>query len=61
MVCYGARIGGRDGTCNAKEGNPFGPFWDTFDIDFDYSEFYSPLHYELSSVRDRQEWMDKYE
>jgi peptide-O-fucosyltransferase len=33
--------------CNAKEGNPFGPFWDTFSVDFDQSEFYGPLNYDI--------------
>ncbi|KAF8770068.1 GDP-fucose protein O-fucosyltransferase 1 like protein [Argiope bruennichi] len=44
VFCYMAR-GGSD-HCNAKDGNPFGPFWDTFDVNFDESVFYQPLHYD---------------
>ncbi|XP_031632687.1 GDP-fucose protein O-fucosyltransferase 1 [Contarinia nasturtii] len=33
--------------CHAKEGNPFGPFWDEFKIDFIGSEFFAPLHYDV--------------
>lgn len=32
--------------CHAKEGNPFGPFWNEFHIDFIGSEFFAPLHYD---------------
>ncbi|KAK7604126.1 hypothetical protein V9T40_004399 [Parthenolecanium corni] len=56
--CYVAR--GESGSCNAKEGNPFGPFWDTFEIDFVSSEFYEPLHYDVYHSKVAEQWREKY-
>ena len=40
-LCYGPRQGSVEkNDCNAKDGNPFGPYWDHFGIDFDKSAFY---------------------
>lgn len=62
--CYTARgnVGGDgvEGSCNAKEGNPFGPFWDTFNIDFVGSEFYGPLHYDIHHSDMAVRWAEKY-
>lgn len=56
--CYMARGNGK--SCNAKEGNPFGPFWDTFNVNFVGSEFYSPLHYDVYHHNMAQQWNIKY-
>ncbi|XP_075212850.1 O-fucosyltransferase 1 isoform X2 [Lycorma delicatula] len=56
--CYTAR--GSNNQCNAKEGNPFGPFWDTFNIDFVGSEFYGPLHYDVHHSDMNAKWNEKY-
>lgn len=60
--CYVARGNSVNGnkSCNAKEGNPFGPFWDTFSIDFLKSEFYAPLHYEVYTGSTTEKWKLKY-
>ncbi|KAK7019718.1 GDP-fucose protein O-fucosyltransferase, partial [Halocaridina rubra] len=56
--CYMPRYNS-DG-CNAKEGNPFGPFWDTFNVDFIGSEMYRPLTYDVHHQDMAKEWNDKY-
>lgn len=47
-------------SCSAKEGNPFGPFWDTYNIDFVGSEFYGPLHYDIHHSDMAKHWGQKY-
>lgn len=52
--CYMERkslSGSKKKDCHAKEGNPFGPFWNEFNVDFVDSEFFAPLHYDT--------WHDK--
>ncbi|XP_067001158.2 GDP-fucose protein O-fucosyltransferase 1 isoform X2 [Anabrus simplex] len=56
--CYSVRGSGEG--CNPKEGNPFGPFWDTFDVDFVGSEFYGPLHYDIHHHDMAEKWNYQY-
>ncbi|RVE47762.1 hypothetical protein evm_007517 [Chilo suppressalis] len=58
--CYTQRIGEEQNSCNAKSGNPFGPFWDNFDIDFVKSEFYGPLNYDSHDNNMVNRWKQKY-
>lgn len=62
--CYMERkslTGSTKKDCHAKEGNPFGPFWDEFSIDFVDSEFFSPLHYDvIHSPNTIEKWQEKY-
>lgn len=58
--CYTARIGEQENSCNAKSGNPFGPFWDTFNINFVDSEFYGPLNYDIYNTAMMDKWKIKY-
>ncbi|KAJ8299958.1 hypothetical protein KUTeg_021477, partial [Tegillarca granosa] len=65
VFCYQAREafykGGKKNDCNAKDGNPFGPFWDTFNIDFDRSEFYSPLYFDTTNPHEIRRWKERYD
>lgn len=54
--CYSARQGREEGSCNAKEGSPFGPFWDHFNISFPQSVQYSPLHYDTHNPTTAPSW-----
>nr|CAD7205217.1 unnamed protein product [Timema douglasi] len=56
--CYTAR--GTSGGCNPKEGNPFGPFWDTFNVEFVGSELYGPLHYDIRHHDMAVQWHARY-
>ncbi|XP_077561382.1 GDP-fucose protein O-fucosyltransferase 1-like isoform X2 [Haemaphysalis longicornis] len=58
VFCYQARTSGQG--CQAKEGNPFGPFWDTFGVEFDASEFYAPLQYDIHHRDMARRWRDTY-
>ncbi|KAH7950675.1 hypothetical protein HPB51_028284 [Rhipicephalus microplus] len=57
VFCYQARASAQ--SCQAKEGNPFGPFWDTFGVDFDESEFYMPLQYDIHHRDMARKWKEK--
>ncbi len=60
VFCYGPRSSsGSPSSCNAKEGNPFGPFWEKFNIDFDSNVFYGPLGYNPQPNL-KQDWDAKY-
>lgn len=62
--CYMERkslTGATKKDCYAKEGNPFGPFWDEFSVDFVGSEFFSPLHYDVMHTPTLiDKWHEKY-
>lgn len=58
VFCYVPRHNSEN--CNAKEGNPFGPFWDTFEIDFVGSEFYRGLTYDVHHQNMAEKWTELY-
>lgn len=56
--CYMQR--GESEGCNAKSGNPFESFWDTYNINFSSSEFYAPLNYDVYHHDMAMKWNIKY-
>lgn len=62
--CYMERMkldGSSSNSCNAKEGNPFFAFWDTFKIDFVESEFFGPtLNYDVIHGGMSKLWNERY-
>lgn len=58
--CYVDRRGPESNSCNAKDGNPFGPFWTHFNVSFDGSEMYRPLSYDVHHQNAGQQWSQKY-
>jgi peptide-O-fucosyltransferase len=54
--CYTARRGPEPESCNAKDGNPFGPFWDAFGVTFDDSVAYGPLSYDVHHQGASEDW-----
>lgn len=55
IFCYAPRS--TKSSCAAKEGNPFGPYWNAFNIEFDKDIFYGPLGYDAN---DQNGWISKY-
>lgn len=60
VFCYGSRSESEK-SCAAKEGNPFGPFWNRFNISFDKDIFYGPLNYDTYFGEHENRWKIDYE
>ncbi|CAF3116547.1 unnamed protein product [Rotaria sp. Silwood2] len=59
VFCYDAQVNEKNDKkgCRAKDGNPFGPFWSHFNIDFDDDVFFQPLFYDIITANN---WNTKY-
>lgn len=47
-------------SCKAKEGNPYGPYWNKFKINFDKDIKFAPLSYDMANEEIRDEWLKTY-
>ena len=57
VLCYGYR--GAQSSCEAKSGNPFGPYWNKFGIDFDFDEVHGPLSFNIFGD-EKAQWMSRF-
>ena len=56
--CYQFRDGEK--SCKAKDGNPFGPFWDRFNIDFDHNAKFGPLGFDMDYGFHKSAWVNNF-
>lgn len=56
--CYQFRDG--ENSCKAKDGNPFGPFWDRFNIDFDHNAKFGPLGFDMDYGFHKSAWVNNF-
>jgi peptide-O-fucosyltransferase len=53
---YGFCYGTPGKQCQMKHGNPFGPFWDHFNVEFDKSMTYQSLSYSTHHDNAKADW-----
>ncbi|KAI6209440.1 Lysosomal-trafficking regulator [Aphelenchoides besseyi] len=47
-------------SCHAKEGNPYGPFWNHFSVDFVDDLYFGQIGYDVSNPQVVRQWKAKY-
>lgn len=47
-------------SCQAKEGNPYGPYWNKFKINFEKDVKFAPLSYDMSNDDNKAKWLEVY-
>ncbi len=58
VLCFTYR--GDTQSCGAKEGNPYGPYWNKFKVNFDKDLKFAPLSYDMENEENRNEWLRKF-
>lgn len=61
VFCWSARqsLSGNKIGCNAKDGNPFGPFWDSYNVDFKGDNYYGSIGFDTSNPSTINDWKNK--
>ncbi len=55
VLCFTYR--GETQSCGAKEGNPYGPYWNKFKVNFDKDLKFAPLSYDVDNEENRNAWL----
>ena len=59
-MCFTYRGSEKSETCMAKEGNPYGPYWNKFKVNFDKDLKFAPLSYDMENEANREAWVKKF-
>jgi len=57
-LCFTYR--GSTDSCQAKEGNPYEPYWNRFKVNFDKDAKFAPLSYDMDNEANKEMWLKKY-
>lgn len=47
-------------SCQAKEGNPYGPYWNNFKVNFEKDVKFAPLTYDMANEDNKAKWLETY-
>lgn len=60
VFCFTYRGGEDSESCHAKEGNPFGPYWNKFKINFEKNIKFAPLSYDMDNEDNKAKWLETF-